>query len=311
MHINSPLLRSSPLSVIAARSVWLKCDALQPSGSFKIRGIGHACEHYKRQGCARFVSSSGGNAGLAVAYAGRMLSVPVTVVVPESTSARARGLISQEGAEVRVHGASWQEANELALSIVTPADAFIHPFDHPLLWEGHATLIDEVIQAGCRPDAVVLSVGGGGLLAGVVAGLQRNGLNSVPVIAVETKGAESFHAAVQAGKVVELQAITSIATTLGAKRVSQHAFELASAHPITSVVVSDLSAVSACERFLDDHRMLVEPSCGASLAVAYEAMPELMSFSAILVVVCGGSGVTCKQLGEWGDKLRRAENNKP
>jgi L-serine/L-threonine ammonia-lyase len=300
LHINSPLLRSSRLSALAERCIWLKFEALQPAGSFKIRGIGHACEQYKRQGCNRFVSSSGGNAGLAVAYAGRVLSVPVTVVVPESTSARAQELISQEGAEVRVHGASWQEANEYALSMVSPTDAFIHPFDHPLLWEGHATLIDEVVQAGCQPDAVVLSVGGGGLLAGVVAGLQRNGLSSVPVIAVETKGAESFQAAVQAGEVVELKAITSIATTLGAKRVSQHAFDLVSTHPITNVVVSDRSAVSACEQFLDDHRMLVEPSCGASLSVAYEAMPELIPFRNVLVVVCGGSGVTRKQLEEWG-----------
>src|SRR3990167_6578113 len=113
LHIETPLLPSRPLSVLAGRSVWLKLDALQPPGSFKIRGMGLACEEYQRRGARRFVSSSGGNAGLAVAYAGRRLSVPVTVVVPETTSQRARELLGLEAAEVVVHGASWQEANEI------------------------------------------------------------------------------------------------------------------------------------------------------------------------------------------------------
>src|SRR6516165_4720853 len=96
LHIATPLVESRPLSVIAGRSVWLKLDALQPAGSFKLRGIGKACESYLEQGARRFVSSSGGNAGLAVAYAGRMLGVPVAVVVPETTTERAKELLRQE-----------------------------------------------------------------------------------------------------------------------------------------------------------------------------------------------------------------------
>jgi len=132
MFIETPLLESRALSQRLNKSVWLKMEAMQPTGSFKARGIGHACTVYKARGARRFVSSSGGNAGLAVAYAGRKLGVPVLVVVPETTSERAKHLIAREDAEVVVHGKSWQEANEFALASRTSADAFLHPFDDPL-----------------------------------------------------------------------------------------------------------------------------------------------------------------------------------
>ena len=302
LHTETPLIESRQLSIVSDRSIWLKLDALQPPGSFKIRGIGHACERHHARGSRRFISSSGGNAGLAVAYAGRMLSVPATVVVPETTSTRAIELLRQEQAEVIVHGASWQEANELALSLVGASDAFIHPFDDPLLWQGHATIIDEVARSGLKPDAIVLSVGGGGLLSGVAEGLHRNGWGEVPILAVETEGAASFHAAAKAGHSVELERITSIASSLGAKRVCDQAVQWAKAHPIHSAVVSDSSALSACERFLADHRILVEPACGASLALAYEKSPALAPFKTIMVVVCGGATATVEQIRQWSEQ---------
>jgi L-serine/L-threonine ammonia-lyase len=292
-------MESRPLSLSAGRAIWLKLDALQAPGSFKIRGIGHACEIYRERGARRFVSSSGGNAGLAVAYAGRVLSVPVTVVVPETASERARELLRQEGAEVRVHGPSWQEANELALSLVGPRDAFLHPFDDPLLWQGHATLIDEVCASELKPDAVVLSVGGGGLLCGVAEGLLRNGWGQVPILAVETEGAASFHAASRAGHPVQLASITSIATSLGAKRVCDQAVQVFKEHPSHSILVSDQQALTACMSFLDDHRLLVEPACGASLALAYDKARELNDFNTVLMVVCGGATATLDQIRDW------------
>lgn len=302
LHIETPLVESRPLSLIAGRSVWLKIEVLQPPGSFKIRGIGHACENYLAQGAQRFISSSGGNAGLAVAYAGRLLGVPVTVVVPETTTEKAIELLRREGAEVIVQGVSWQEANDFAQSLIGATDCFLHPFDDPLLWQGHATLIDEVFLSGLAFDAIVLSVGGGGLLSGVVEGLHRNGWKKIPVFAVETAGTASFHEAIRAGHSVELERITSIATSLGAKRVCDRAVQSAKEHPIHSVVVSDQSALSACERFLADHCMLVEPACGASLAVVYENAPALERFSRVLVVVCGGATATIDQIREWAKK---------
>jgi L-serine/L-threonine ammonia-lyase len=289
------------MTIGAGRTVWLKLEAMQPPGSFKIRGIGLACQEYYRRGAERFISSSGGNAGIAVAYAGRHLSVPVVVVVPETTTDRAKALINQEGAEVVVHGASWFEANELAMSMVRESDAFLHPFDDPFIWKGHASLVDEVVRSGVKPDAVVLCVGGGGLLSGVVEGLHRNGWTDVPVIAVETEGADSLAQSVRAGHLVELAAITSIATTLGATRVCEQALSWSKKHPVRSIVVPDRAAVSACLRFLADQRLVVEPACGASLAVVYDGAPELEEFKSVLVVVCGGVTASVEQLRQWSN----------
>ncbi|MBP0590132.1 pyridoxal-phosphate dependent enzyme [Paraburkholderia sp. LEh10] len=299
LHIDTPLIESQPLSRTLNRRVLLKMDALQPPGSFKIRGIGYACEEHAKRGKRRFVSSSGGNAGIAVAYAGRALSVPVIVVVPHSTGERAKELIRMQGADVIVHGATWQEANAFAREQTRPDDAFIHPFDDPLLWHGHASMIDEVVRAGAKFDAVVLSVGGGGLMAGAIEGLRRNGLNDVPVVAVETEGASSLAQSVRAGKRIELPGITSVATSLGAKQVCEQAFALTQTHPVECVVVTDAQAVDASRRFVDDHRVLVEPACGASVALAYRPTEVLQRFETVLIIVCGGAGTTIEQLEHW------------
>jgi len=304
LHIDTPLIRSQSLSLLSGKDVWLKLDALQPPGSFKLRGLGAVCERHAKEGKKRLVSSSGGNAGIAVAYSGRQLGIPVTVYVPETTTDRAKRLIEQEGATVVVQGATWQEANALAQSRLDADTAFVHPFDDKELWAGHATLIDEVARSGVRFDCVVLSVGGGGLLSGVVEGLARNGLAQTPVVAIETIGADSLAQSVRQGRHVELPAITSIATSLGAKRVCENAFLLTRTHDVRSHVVSDLDALDACERFLIDHRILVEPACGASLAAVYNAEPGILQdFATPLIVVCGGATATVAQLGSWRERL--------
>jgi L-serine/L-threonine ammonia-lyase len=303
LHIETPLLESLPLSTYAGRTVHLKLEALQPSGSFKTRGIGALCEAHARAGVRRFVSSSGGNAGMAVAYAGRRLGIPVTVVVPSTTTERALKRIRDEGADAIVHGDSWLEAHTHAEGLTGPHDALIHPFDEPRIWDGHATMIDEIARTSTRPDAVVVSVGGGGLLCGVIEGLRRNGWGDVRVIAVETEGAESLHRSLEANARVTLAAITSIATSLGAKQVCERAFDLARDcernGALTSVVVSDAAAVSACLRFVDDHRLVVEPACGAALALAYDGHPSLATAQRVVIVVCGGATVGIDQLRNW------------
>ncbi|QYX48846.1 pyridoxal-phosphate dependent enzyme [Pseudomonas tussilaginis] len=299
LHIETPLLASRPLSLASGLDIWLKLDALQPSGSFKLRGIGAACEAYAKQGKRRFVSSSGGNAGIAVAYAGRCLGLAVTVVVPETTTERAKQLIRQEQADVIVHGKAWHEANALALSLLGDDDAYIHPFDDPLLWQGHATMIDEVAASNFTPDAVVVAVGGGGLLSGVCEGLARNGWDQVPVFAVETQGAASLAAAMAQKQWIALDSVNTVATSLAAKQVCQRAFAWSQERPVYSHVVSDQDALDACERFLSDQRILVEPACGAALALAYAPTEALKRYDKVLVIVCGGVTATIDQIRQW------------
>jgi L-serine/L-threonine ammonia-lyase len=133
----------------------------------------------------------------------------------------------------------------------------------------------------------------------VVAGLRRQGWNGVPVFAVETQGADSYACSLAAGERIELPAIASIATSLGARRVSEHAFDLARSHPIRPVVVTDGEAVAACLRFMDEHRVVVEPACGAALALAWRRAGPLAAFDDVLVIVCGGATATVAQLQAW------------
>jgi L-serine/L-threonine ammonia-lyase len=311
LHIETPVMLSRPLSALSNKSVWLKFESMQPSGSFKIRGVGAVCEGYARQGKKQFVSSSGGNAGIAVAYAGRQLAIPVTVVVPETTTPRAKALIELEGASVIVHGASWMEANDLAQSMLDdPSVAFVHPFDNPVMWSGHATMIDEVVSKQIPFDSVILSVGGGGLFSGVMEGLQRHGLTHIPVLAMETTGAASLTRSMETGFRVELEAIKSVATSLGAKMVCKNAFEMATRYGVRCEVVEDIEALEACENFLVDHRTLVEPACGASLAAVYSHEQRLISdFDAPLVIVCGGATATPEQIRRWRNVLEEASQH--
>ncbi len=299
LHINTPLIESLAVSKALPGKVWLKLEAMQPSGSFKTRGVGYACQQYVAAGAKSLLASSGGNAGLAVAYAGRCLGTPVTIIVPTTTKQRAIDLITAEGAEVIVYGESWNEAHEYALQLTTNESAYIHPFDDPYLWQGHASLIDEVVADGIKPDVVVLSVGGGGLLCGVVEGLKRHDWLDVPILAVETFGADSLHTAVSAKAHIGIDSIQSIATSLGAKKVTKQAFDYAQTYDIIPYLVSDEAAVHACWRFLEDHRIMVEPACGASLTAVYDGCDFLQNKENILVIVCGGVGVTMSQLEAW------------
>lgn len=294
--IRTPLIYSLPLSQLSGSNVWLKMESAQPTGSFKLRSAGHICQYYAAQGAKAFISSSGGNAGIAVAHSGRRLGLPVTVVVPETTSVRARHLIEQEGARLIVHGKVWSEANAYALSLVSQEQIYIHPFDNPLLWEGISTLIDEVISEGMRPDAIILSVGGGSLLSGIAQGLEKHQLSHIPIYAVETVGTASLNAALEAGERVCLDSVSGIATTLAASQVCENAFNVASQSDVRGMIVTDEEAMNACRRFLDDHRVLTEPACGVSLSLLYDRKIGFESDNNVLVIVCGGASVTLEGL---------------
>jgi L-serine/L-threonine ammonia-lyase len=303
-HVVTPLWESRPLSTAVGAPVLLKMEAFQPAGSFKSRGMGAACRAARTAGATHVVCSSGGNAGYAVAYAGRQLGLKVTIVVPQTTSLWAKDLIRSENADVLVHGASWDDAHTYALELAHQGQSvYIHPFDDPVVWRGHSSIIHEIAEVGVKPGAIVVSVGGGGLLCGLVEGLQEVGWTDVPILAVETEGAASFAASVQAGRPVTLDNITSVAITLGARTVAPQALEWTRHHPIISSVVSDRAAVDACLRFADDHRVVVEPACGAALAAVYGCAKPLEGREPVVIIVCGGAGVNRELLEKWDQQV--------
>lgn len=237
------------------------------------------------------------------------MGMDVSVIVPETTKTLVLEKLRTLGAEVTVHGKNWNEADGLARDLVadTPGAEYVSPYDNPLLWTGHSTAIDEILEDLPEEDlgCVVASVGGGGLLCGVLEGLARHG-SRAKVVAAETEGAASYAAAREAGGPVRLNAITSVATSLGALEVTPVAVERAESHEnVDQSVCTDAEAVEACVRLAADHRLLVEPACGAALAALYSErlrsnlLERIEKGSAIVVEVCGGSGVDIDLLDIW------------
>ncbi|XP_007565427.1 L-serine dehydratase/L-threonine deaminase [Poecilia formosa] len=267
----------------------------------------HASLCWAERGCERFVCCSGGNAGMAAAYSARQLGVPATIVVPSITPNQTVERLKDQGAIVVVHGEALNESISYGQQLVAnnPGWIFVSPFDDPLIWEGHTSLVKELEHdLKEKPGAIVLSVGGGGLLNGVVEGLRRADWADVPIVAMETVGAHSLNAAMNAGELVTLPAITSVATTLGLLRVSAQTMKLVKEHTVFSEVVSDQEAVRAVEHFLDDEKILVEPACGAALAAVYSDIIKRLQVEGklaqhlgpVVVVVCGGNNISMEQL---------------
>lgn len=270
----------------------------------------HLVQNPNTTSTPHFYTSSGGNAGLACVNAAKTLGYPATVVVPLSTKEHMVEKIRLAGAtEVFQYGATWFHADTHLREDILPKDpggVYVPPFDDPAIWEGNSTLSKEILEDLGEVDAVVCSVGGGGMFSGISQGLEGT---ETKIITVETKGAESLHEAIKAKKLITLPGITSIATTLGAITVAAQALKCGLKDNVTSLVVTDAQACVACVRYAEDERQLVEPSCGATLAVAYEGLlkevlPNLKSDSKVALVVCGGKGISVDMIRDWQAKYQ-------
>ncbi|KDN50688.1 hypothetical protein RSAG8_01186, partial [Rhizoctonia solani AG-8 WAC10335] len=264
MHIETPLIFSPLMSSRLGYDIYLKLESFQPSQSFKYRGISlfAACAVKEHGSDVLLVMASGGNAGLALAWAGKALGARTKIYIPAAAH-EVQPVLAAAGADVVIGGNDYSEAlasAELLCSqnkhaILVPA------YDHPTLWEGHSTLIYEVdrqLPSGTKPDAILCSVGGGGLLGGVLRGVNNVGWDHTQVIALETFGANCHHLSLLANtknpinqryipsdvevsthpalipdakraevNIVKLPAITSKAASLGASSPSQSVLEMA------------------------------------------------------------------------------------
>ena len=300
IYNQTPLLQSHKLKKEKGLNVFYKMECHQPAGSFKIRGMEHLCRHYLAKGQRKFIASSGGNAGLAMAYVGQKLGAEVKIFVPKSTSEFMINKIENLGVEVEIHGEIWDETHEYALRQAEETAAiYVSPFDDILLWQGHASMIDECAKVMPQPTKIVLSVGGGGLLLGVLEGLRRNGWESTEIVAVETFGAASFYESMTKNELIELDKIQTIATSLGAKKIAVEAFEQAKQFKITPFLVRDEDTVRAMFSFLNEYNVLVEPACGAALSYPLLYSEKSNEADTILVIACGGVNTSFEQLENY------------
>jgi len=292
LYHKTPLISSKSIQRLFYK---MECD--QPSFSFKIRGMEKLCRYHLEKGVKRFVASSGGNAGYSLAYVGQQLGLEISVIVPSTTSSYMIDKIISLGAKVEISGDVWDEANIRALEIADKTSAvFVSPFDDPLLWDGHSTIIDECKIQMKKPDRLVVSVGGGGLLCGIIEGLKRNHWLDVKITTVETTGAASFYESWHAQKVIELKEINTIANTLGAKKITERALSLAKEIDIKPVLVSDEDAVNASQLFYKETSKKVEPACGAALSIPFLYPESFENNDRVLVIVCGGANTPNHQL---------------
>ncbi|MDF2697082.1 MAG: Threonine dehydratase, partial [Labilithrix sp.] len=210
-----------------AHDVWLKLECLQITGSFKVRGALNRVLSLPREQAKRgIVTASGGNHGLAVAYAGRVIGAPTTVYLPRLTPAEKATRIERWGATVVRAGEVWDDAHAAALAHAEREGlTYVHPFADPEVVAGQGTLALEIFERAPETDALVVAIGGGGLMAGTgaAARLLRPGIR---IIGVEPVGAPTLHESLRAGKVIELPGISTKAGTLAPRRSDPYTFEI-------------------------------------------------------------------------------------
>ncbi|OAX77839.1 hypothetical protein ACJ72_07858 [Emergomyces africanus] len=315
----TPLIESEPLSRLAGCRIFLKLENLQPGGSFKSRAMGNLILHHHSRPANQnknlhFFIASGGNAGIASVTAARSLGYQCTVTVPVYTKPMMLQCLQAAGAITVTHGDNIDTAAKYMRDVLMEQTRGtfgddgrevvaieLHPFDHEAAWEGVSSMVDELaVQMppeegeGGRPfpvDGVVCSVGGGGLMNGIMLGIERQlrqaeerGVvnpsrgKDVHILALETKGAESLAKAVEKRTLVTLPGVSSLATSLAAMRVAERTLKNV-LHPAKgmkahSFVMDDADAARGVLRLVDEHRLLVELACGLCVEGAVAAGPS-------------------------------------
>lgn len=286
----TPLIEVDPAPLAPAGRMWLKLELAQHTGSFKARGaFNHvlAARDAGRLPRAGVVAASGGNAGLAFAYAAAETGVPAEVFVPETAPAVKVARLRALGAAVVQVGTRYAEAQDAALKRAADTGAlFCHAYELPEVCAGQGTLGLEILeQTGGEVDTVLLAVGGGGLMAGVAAALDGR----ARVVGVEPATIPTLERALHAGGPVDVAVSGVAADSLGATRLGDIAFAVASRTGVRPVLVSDEAIIDARRFVWDEYRLVVEHGTAAAVAAlragAYRPSPD----ERVLIVLCGAN----------------------
>ena len=274
----------------AEGQVWFKLEYTQHAGSFKTRGMLNRILAAASRGelpASGIIAASGGNAGLAAAYAARELGAPAEVFVPVTAPPVKVAKLTKLGARVVQAGEEYAEAYAAAAVRAAETGAlFCHAYDDPDMVAGNGTLGLELLdQIPGGFDTVLIAVGGGGLLAGVTAVLRDH----ARVVAVEPVTSAALHEALRGGGPVDVPVSGVAADSLGARRAGQIAYDLAWSAGVTSILVDDQAIVDARRRLWEDYRIVVEHGTAAAYAAltsgVYRPAPE----ERVVVLLCGAN----------------------
>ncbi|MFE7639612.1 serine/threonine dehydratase [Kitasatospora sp. NPDC057518] len=264
---------------------WLALEFLQHTGSFKARGAQNFLLAHAEAGTlpdAGVTIASGGNAGLACAWAARELGVHATVFLPETASPVKLARLRSYGAEVRLAGREYAEALAACEEFAAGSGALSsHAYDHPLIAAGAGTVLSEIRAGVPGLDTVVVSVGGGGLFAGVAVAAREHGIR---VLAVEPTGSRALNAALAAGRPVDVPVDSVAQDSLGARRATALAVDAAAHEGVRSVLVDDEAIVRARRQLWEDRRIAVEYAAATALAAVDRAEGERVA-----VLLCGAN----------------------
>ncbi|MDK0517771.1 threonine/serine dehydratase [Streptomyces sp. ML-6] len=276
--------------------VWLALEFMQHTGSFKARGAQNFIRAHRDAGTLPDIGvtiASGGNAGLACAWAARRQGVRATVFLPTTApQVKIAGLRSY-GADVRLVGTQYAEALAACEKFAAETGALAaHAYDHPLIAAGAGTLLAEIHRQVPGLDTVVVAVGGGGLFAGVATAARHHGIRTV---AVEPENCRALNAALEAGHPVDVPVDSIASDSLGARRASAMALHAAQQHDVRSVLVPDDEILRARRTLWGNRRLVVEP--GAATALAALTTPTTgpgigyrpRAGEKIAVVLCGAN----------------------
>lgn len=277
---------------LSTMEVFFKKENLHPSGSFKERGAINSLlllsEDQKDRGV---ITATPGNHGIALAFHGQALGIPVHVVLPEQSPLIKQTMCKKFGASIIIKGSNQAEAKEFATSMATEKRlAYIEGHDHPHVISGQGTIGLEIIDQVCNVDAVVLPVGGGGLLAGVALAV-KTVYPDVQIIGVESKRCPSFQTAIDAGHPVTLNIDHPSALTdaLNLPKVGKNAFHIATGLVDKLVAVSDDHISLAVLKLIENERAVTEGSGAAGVAALLGGyLPELHG-KRVVVPLCGGN----------------------
>ncbi|MFF7872361.1 threonine/serine dehydratase [Streptomyces qaidamensis] len=298
--VRTPTVDSPGLSELLGAPVTAKLELLQRTGSFKARGAtAKLLSLGAAERAAGVVAVSGGNHGIALAVMAAALDVKATVVMPRSAPGRAVEIAEAAGASVRLTD-DMDGAFALMTRLQQEGLTLVHPFDDPVVIAGQGTVGLEFADDAGELTDVVVSIGGGGLIAGVAAALRAR-RPGVRVWGVETEGAQAMSEALAAGGPLPV-ALSSIVSTLSAPSVSQLTYDHVSALVTEVLVVPDREAVQGSLDLADHAKVWAEPAAGCLLPAARQVRERVGDGARLGLVVCGGN-VTTGDLFAWSRRF--------